>query len=97
MNIVTRKGAWVFYGTSKEDSKLTVQGVMNMYKTLKTERRDMFKEIKALIDGEDVEPKIEHDAEAEQLALNVAAAEAEDREENPEPTMEDINAAFEAQ
>lgn len=58
IGIITKNGGWFYYGKSKDDSKLNVQGEHNMYLKLKHERRDLFDEIKKLINGEDVEPEV---------------------------------------
>jgi hypothetical protein len=61
LGIITKSGAWVYVGKGKDDSKLTVQGLMSMYKTLKSdaeEAKGVFDWIKKQIDGEDEEPVI---------------------------------------
>jgi RecA/RadA recombinase len=52
LGIITKKGGWFFVGTDKENSKLTVQGQMNMYKALK-EDPELFTWVKQQVDGKD--------------------------------------------
>ena len=95
LGIINAKGAWVYYGKDKDDSKLTVQGVHNMYLTLKTERRDLFDEIKGIIDGVDVEPEIlEEEVNAEDLFDGMEVEEDDEAEtEAAEPAAADSAAA----
>ena len=84
----------LFRSKDKDNSKLTVQGVFNMYKTLRDERRDLFDEIKKIIDGEDttIAAEISEMTEEERLLMEseVDMDETEDEEETgaPLPTLD---------
>lgn len=78
LGIINAKGAWVYYGKDKDDSKLTVQGVHNMYLTLKTDRRDLFDEIKAIIDGVDIDPEVLEEEVSEEDVLDGMEVEEDD-------------------
>ena len=82
LKIINKSGAWFFVGKDKDDSKLTVQGEHNMYLKLKNERQDLFKWIKGLIDGEDVQIEIAEEELSD--ADKLAALEVHDDEDVPE-------------
>jgi RecA/RadA recombinase len=58
IGIINRNKGWFYVGKDKDNSKLTIQGEHNMYLALKNDHKEIFKELKALVDGEDVEPEI---------------------------------------
>jgi hypothetical protein len=93
VGLITKSGAWVYVGTGKDDSKLTVQGVMNMYKTLKYEQREIFDWIKKQIDGEDAEPEIAEEELSHEQQLESMALEIEDDDDVEEPVTEVSTAA----
>ncbi|MGD0904937.1 MAG: hypothetical protein ABR924_18595 [Terracidiphilus sp.] len=80
LGIINAKGAWVYYGKDKDDSKLTVQGIHNMYMTLKNERRDLFDEIKALIDGESLHPDVLDEEVSDEDVLDGMEVEDDDED-----------------
>ena len=71
LGLITKAGAWNYVGKDKDHSKLNVQGVFNMYKTLRDERPDLFDEIKKTIDGEDttIEAELSEMTDEERLLL----------------------------
>jgi RecA/RadA recombinase len=82
LGIITQNAAWYYVG-NKDKSVLKGQGKFNFYKVLRDEQRDIFDQIKTLIDGEDV-PAEELTAEMtaeELLDAKMAAAEEEETEE----------------
>lgn len=57
LGVITKKSGWHYVG-DKDNSQLTINGEHNMYLSLKGPNREIFNEIKKLVDGEDVEPEV---------------------------------------
>ena len=89
LGLITKAGAWNYVGPDKDHSKLNVQGVFNMYKSLRDEHPDLFDELKKIIDGEDttVEAELSEMTAEERLLLEaeVDLDEAEDENDGPAP------------
>ena len=95
LGLITKAGAWNYVGPDKDHSKLNVQGVFNMYKTLRDERQDLFDEIKKTIDGEDttIEAEISEMTDEERLLME-AEVDMDETDDGDEPEPSTVEAVM---